>query len=84
MKIIEETTIGELMDLLRESQKHLRSYLDDPILSIKIFSDGSFEIAESYYESSATCNSNLNIHNEFTGKEVSRNIINNLIRSGKL
>jgi len=82
VKITEETTIGELMTILKESQTHLSENLDDPIVQFDLYSDGGFEITEGYYGASATCNSTIKINNEFTGLDVS-NIIMNRLNEGK-
>jgi len=84
MKITEETTVGELMVLLMESTGHLSNWLEDPIIQFNLYSDGGFEITENYYKSSATCNSTVDINNEFTGFDISNNIIYRLIEDEKL
>lgn len=84
MVITQDTTVKELMNMLKESQDHLRSWLDDPIVQFNLYSDGGFEITENYYGSSATCNSTIKINNEFTGFDISTNIVNRANEAGKL
>ena len=79
MRITEDTTIGELMQLLRDSIPHLSQVLDYPMPNFTVFQDGSFEITESFYEVSATCNSTIRQNNEFTSHSVAKIIENRLL-----
>ena len=81
MKIKPSTTVAELMLLLKDSKEFLSHELDDPIPSFNLYSDGSFEIVETFYETSATLGSSIiedNNNNTFTGKSISNIMINRL------
>ena len=83
MKITPSTTLAEIMIMLQHATNHMEKWIHDPIPTFTVFSDGGFTIDESYYEVSATCQSNIkeeNDNNSFTGKSIS-DIMQNRLES---